>query len=424
MVGGEKGGRAATGLVLALCMAAALLEGFDNQTIGAVAPRLVHAFHLKPTSIGWMTPLGWVLTASTLGLLIGAAIGGRLADRFGFRRVLVSTIALMGLASCATVFAYDAPTLFAARFLTGLGLGGSLPNVLALVSGSVAQTRRGAAVAAVYAGLPFGGAIAAVVTLFGPADEWRTVFLIGGLIPLTLAPALLLLPDRAAHGAEQGSARESGRESGRPITPVTEVLFGGGRALATVLLWGSFVLTLLILYLLLNWLPTLTASRGYGRDTVALVQTAFNLGGALACLAAGSLLDGARRKGFVVAVYGLLGLSIAGLATLNAGPALEIALGGVLGAAVLLAQTVLYDAAPRLYPAAMRGTGVGWAVALGRIGSVAGPLLGGVLVAHGSTPAQVLMRLTPVVARAGVGTLLHEWRARPARVRASVASAA
>ena len=410
MVGGEKGKRAAAGLVLALCMAAALLEGFDNQSIGAVAPRLLRALHLQPAA------LGPVLTASTVGLLIGAAAGGRLADRFGFRIVLVSTVALMGLASCATVFAYDAPTLFAARFFTGLGLGGSLPNVLALVSGTVAQARRGAAVSAVYAGLPFGGAIAAGVTLLGATDEWRTVFLVGGLIPLALAPALALLPDRTGSAAD--------RRAARPVAPVSEVLFGEGRALATVLLWCSFVLTLLILYLLLNWLPTLTASRGYGRDTVALVQTAFNLGGALACLCTGSLLDGARRGGFIVAVYGLLGLAVAGLATLNAGPALEIALGGVLGAAVLLAQTVLYDAAPRLYPEAVRGTGVGWAVALGRIGSIAGPLLGGALVAHGSTPAEVLMRLTPVVALAGVGTLLHEWRARAALTRLATAPAA
>src|SRR5262249_12256645 len=159
-------------------------------------------------------------------------------------------------------------------------------------------------------------------------------------------------------------------------------------------------------------------------DTVALVQTAFNLGGALACVCAGVFLDGARRSGFVVAVYGLLALAVAGLATLSAGPMLEIALGGVLGAAVLLAQTVLYDAGPRLYPTAVRGTGVGWAVAVGRIGSVAGPLLGAALVAHGATPAQVLMRLTPVVALAGVGTLLHEWRARAPRARIAVAPAA
>jgi AAHS family 3-hydroxyphenylpropionic acid transporter len=409
-VGNEKSGRVATALVLGLCMAAALLEGFDNQSIGAVAPRLLRALHLKPAD------LGPVLTASTVGVLIGAAAGGRLADRFGFRLVLVLTTALMGLASCATVFAYDAPTLVAARFLTGLGLGGSLPNVLALVSGSVSQARRGAAVSAVYGGMPFGGAISAGVTLFGATDEWRTVFLVGGLIPLTLAPFLLLLPDRIASPAE--------REKTGPVAPVTEVLFGEGRKLATLLLWFSFALTLLILYLLLNWLPTLTASLGYGRDTVALVQAAFNIGGALACLGAGRLLDGARRSGFVVAVYGLLALAIAGLATLSAGPALEIALGGVLGAAVLLAQTVLYDAGPRLYPTPVRGTGVGWAVAMGRIGSVAGPLLGAALVAHGSSPSQVLMRLTPVVALAGVGTLLHEWRARAPRARIAVAPAA
>jgi AAHS family 3-hydroxyphenylpropionic acid transporter len=414
MIGREKGGPVATGLVLALCMAAALLEGVDIQSIGAVAPRLLHALHLKPAD------LGPVLTASTVGLLIGAAAGGRLADRFGFRVVLVSTIALMGLASCATALAHDAPTLFAARFLTGLGLGGSMPIVLALISGAVPQARRGAAVSAVYAGMPFGGAIAAGVTLFGAADDWRSVFLVGGLIPLALAPALALLPDRAGSAPE----RASERGPARAIAPVTEVLFGEGRALATLLLWLSFALTLLILYLLLSWLPTLMASRGYGRETVALVQVAFDLGGAAACLAAGILLDGKRRGGFIVAVYGLLGLSVAGLATLSAGPGLEIALGAVLGAAVLLAQTVLYDAAPRLYPAAVRGTGVGWAVALGRIGSIAGPLLGGALVAHGSSPSQVLMRLTPVVALAGVGTLLHEWRARTARARATAALAA
>lgn len=397
MTDGATGRRVPLWLVFGLCLAAALLEGFDNQSVGAVAPRLNHAFGLKP---GELAP---VLTASTVGLLLGAALGGRLSDRFGFRRVLAAMIGLMGLASLASAFCPDLNSLFVARFFTGLGLGGSMPNVLALTSGVVAQARRGAAVSAVYAGMPLGGALSAAVTLFGSAEDWKTVFLVGGLIPAALAPALLLLPDRVQ------SARAT---EDRHVASIAKVLFGEGRATATLLLWISFMLTLLILYMMLAWLPTLTASRGYDAKVVASVQMAFNLAGGLACIIAGRLLDGRHRWLFIVLAYALLTLSLAGLAFLHPEASWEIALGGGLGAGVLLSQAVLYDAGPRLYPAAMRGTGVGWAVAMGRIGSVAGPILGGLLLAHGSSPADVLMRLIPFVVLGWACTVLQAWRAR------------
>jgi AAHS family 3-hydroxyphenylpropionic acid transporter len=402
----EAGGRVRIWLVLALCLAAALFEGFDIQTIGAVAPRLSKALHLSKAA------LGPIFSASTIGLLIGAAVGGRLADRFGFNVALTAAVGLFGLFSTANAFAVDANSLLATRFMTGLGLGGALPNVVALASSAVPANRRGAAVGMVYAGLPFGGAMAAGVTLLGAAHEWRLVFLVGGLVPLVLAPAMVFLPRRVTRRIE---------DPGQKMPPVVEVLFGGGRAAATILLWVSFALSLLILYLLLNWLPTLMATRGYDRNTVAEVQLAFNLMGGLVCVASGGLLDGGRRVAVIVVVYLLFCLVLATLAGTVVAPLAEIALGGALGGIVVVAQAILYDAAPRLYPEAVRGAGVGWAIAMGRIGAVAGPLLGGVLVAQESSPSGVLMRLLPIVAAAGVGTLLQTWRARPAQAAALAA---
>ncbi len=375
-----------------------MLEGFDNQSIGAVAPQLARALHLT----GAM--LGPVFSASTLGMLTGAAVGGRVADLIGVRRVLSGSVALFGLFSIATAYAWDAQTLFAARLFTGLGIGGALPSVIAMVSASVRPERRGAIVSATYAGLPLGGAVAAWLSGRVAEGSWPLVFLAGGAAPLVIAPALWFALPRGVRTADVAP----------PPLPVLRVLFGQGRAVATLLIWASFFLTLVILYLLLDWLPILMTSRGYDPHTVADVQVAFNLAGGLGCLVSGLLLDGRWRRPFVVAVYLGLAAGLAALALFTPPAAVEIALGGLAGAGILLAQAVLYDAGSRLYEAPIRATGLGAAVSAGRVGSVAGPLLGAVLLARTGSSADVLLWLVPFAVLSGLTSGLLVWRGRGA----------
>jgi len=375
---------------LLLCILVAILEGVDLQAAGVAAPKLGPALGLSPGD------LSWFFSVATFGLMIGAAIGGRLSDRFGRKVGLVASVGLFGALSIATGLAETVNQLVAARFLTGVGLGGALPNVLALVTDSIAPARRSAAIGLVYAGLPTGGALASLVSFFGADPSgWRTIFYIGGILPLlAVIPLAAFLPRLAAPariGGEGGYAR---------------AVFGGGRAVSSVLLWIGFFLALLAMYLLLSWLPSLLIGRGLARPDAALVQVAFNLFGAMGSAATGWLMDrGGRRGPLVAAVFAASALAIVLAAWLPVSLAISLCVGAAVGASVSGVQAVLYGTAPTLYPMAVRGTGVGVAVAAGRLGSAVGPLLAGQLLIIGLTSAQVLLSLVPILLLSGVATL-------------------
>ena len=373
-----------------LCILVAILEGVDLQAAGVAAPKLGPALHLSPGD------LSWFFSVSTFGLMIGAAIGGRLSDRFGRKVGLVASVGLFGALSIATGLSDTVNQLVVARFLTGVGLGGALPNVLALVTESVAPERRRAAIGLAYAGLPTGGALASLVSFFGSDPSgWRTIFYIGGILPLlAVIPLAVFLPRRpvpAKTGEEGGYAR---------------AVFGGGRAVSSILLWIGFFLALLAMYLLLSWLPSLLIGRGLPRSDAALVQVAFNLFGAMGSAATGWLMDRSGRRGPLVAgVFAASALAVVLAASLPVSLAISLCVGAAVGATVSGVQAVLYGTAPTLYPMAVRGTGVGVAVAAGRLGSAAGPLLAGQLLILGLTPAQVLLALVPILVLSGVATL-------------------
>ena len=379
------------GSTAALCWLVGLCEGVDLQAAGVVAPKLAPLFRLDPNQ------LAWFFSASTLGLLFGATIGGRVADRIGRKPTLIVAVVLFGLFSLATALANSYPTLLLARGLTGLGLGGALPNLIALVSENAGDKTRGRAVALMYCALPLGGILAALVTLLGlGGQDWRPVFYVGGLAPLVLAPLLWrLLPESVSFTQERAA-----------IPPaMTQVLFGGGRLAATLLLWTSFFFGLLALQLLLNWLPTLLVARGLSRPDAAWVQVAFNLAGAAGVVGVGVLIDGRMKTVLVVAAFVALTIGLWLLNLLPTSFALALALGGLIGLAVISVQSILYALAPSFYPTAIRGAGVGAAVAFGRLGSIAGPLVAGMILAGGHTSGDVLASLLPIVLIAFVASV-------------------
>ncbi|UEC05055.1 3-(3-hydroxy-phenyl)propionate transporter MhpT [Burkholderia vietnamiensis] len=385
--------RPAVATTLGLCFAIALLEGLDLQSVGVAAPRMAHEFGLS------VSQMGLAFSAGTFGLLPGAMLGGWLADRIGRKQVLIASVCLFGLLSIATAQVSGFAMLVAVRALTGLGLGGAMPNLIALSSESVEPRSRSSAVAVMYCGIPFGGVIASLIGVLLAGDaEWRHIFYVGGVGPLLLAPVLIaLLPESRAFldVSASGAARPT----------VGHTLFGGARAGTTLALWLSYFCTLIVLYFLLNWLPSLMAAKGLARSQAGIVQIFFNIGSGLGVLGIGMSMDRLRPSRVVGGMYAGIVLSLAALAIAPGLLWLSVAAFAA-GMFVVGGQSVLYALAAIYYPTAMRGTGVGSAVAVGRLGSVVGPLAAAQLLAMGRSASVVIGASIPVTLVAAIAALV------------------
>jgi AAHS family 3-hydroxyphenylpropionic acid transporter len=190
-------------------------------------------------------------------------------------------------------------------------------------------------------------------------------------------------------------------------------IFADGRALHTILLWASFFLGLLLLYLLLNWLPTLLVTDGMTRVEATGAQIGFNIGGAAAAVLIGHLMRGRLRNAGIIVTFVALPILLVTLAKAPAQLGVVVLSVFLLGGAVVAAQAFLYAMAPVTYPTPIRGVGVGAAVAVGRIGSIVGPKLGGILKAAGHGPSQLLMDLLPLVIVGSACALALAWSTRP-----------
>lgn len=262
-------------LTIALCLSIALLEGFDIQAMGVVAAKLAAELQLAPGQ------MGWVFAATNMGILLGAAISGWFADRAGRKPVLLASVLLFGIFTLATTAAADAAPLLAVRFCTGLGFGGALPIIMALAVDISTPSRRASTAAAIFIGLPLGGGLSALLTQGLPPDfDWRLLFYIGGALPLLLAPALLAFMRETYRRTERGAHHSS-----------WSALFGGRRARPTLLIWLALFPTLLMLYLILNWLPTLVIAKGLDRAAAPQAAMAFNLSSIVGALLFGALVD-------------------------------------------------------------------------------------------------------------------------------------
>lgn len=366
---------------IALCFIVAMLEGLDLQAVGVAAPAMAVSFHLDAAA------LGWVFSAGLFGLLPGAVFGGWLADRCGRKPVLIAAVVLFGLFSLLTAHSATYEQLLAARLVTGLGMGAALPILIALSSDVASPSLRNLAVSLTYCGVPLGGAVAALIGMFSLGSDWRLVFYVGGLAPLLIAGLLLLgLP-----------AAQMARAERLPLGSVAGELLGTRRAAGTALLWAACFCTLTVLYMLLNWLPTLLIERGLSRLDTSAIQVLFNIGGVAGSLLAGRLMD--RGQALLAVAMAYLGMLVAlwllGTAASTHG---LYAAGLLAGACAVGGQLILYALAPRLYPAAVRATGVGVAVAVGRLGSMSGPLAAGQLLAAGAGVSGLLFAVAPLVA--------------------------
>jgi MFS transporter, AAHS family, 3-hydroxyphenylpropionic acid transporter len=384
-------------VTVALCFLVAVLEGFDIQAIGVAAPRFAPEFGLSPQH------MGWVFAVSNIGLVIGSSFGGWLADRAGRKPVFIAAVAIFGLFTLLTTLASSFAALIVVRFCAGLGFGAALPNMMAIAAEISAPEKRASTAAAMFCGMPLGGGTSALVTQLLPPDfDWRTLFMIGGILPVLLIPALyLLMPETLV--------RDTTARASRP--KVLHALFGDNRALSTLLLWLTFLPTLLILYLILNWLPTLVVANGLDRAAAPQASLAFNFASVAGALLFGRLVDRLDARWPLTLAYVAL---IASLIALGAskGHAATLILSGAAGFFLLGANYALYGVAAAYYPQSMRGTGCGASVAMGRVGSIIGPLLAGVLLGGGMTAAGVVRYMAPFAAIAAAAVFALSFRPR------------
>src|ERR1700712_3109589 len=191
-------------LLFTLCFLTVLLDGFDTGAVGFVAPSLLKEWSVdKPA-------LAPVLSGALFGLAAGALFAGPLADRFGRKRVLVTSVAIFGLASLACAFAHSLTQLTITRFITGIGLGAAMPNAVTLMSEYCPAKRRATLTNAMFCGFPLGAALGGFLAAWMiPSWGFRSVLLAGGIAPLLLTALLvLLLPESVRHMVTSGQPIE------------------------------------------------------------------------------------------------------------------------------------------------------------------------------------------------------------------------
>lgn len=380
-----------------LCAIVSMLDGFDTQSIAFVAPAIAESWGIAGNAFG---P---VFSAGLVGLMVGQVIFGLMSDRFGRRLVIITSTLLFGALTFATGLAQDWTSLLVLRFLAGIGLGGAIPNVMALTSEFAPKRYRATMIALVFAGFPLGAVLGGYLSIWIiPAYGWQGVFFAGGVAPIALGLLLaVMLPEspKFLATARDGQARLAKvmrriaptapegavfviREPEIGALPLFE-LFRNGRAAKTLTLWVIFFMSLLVIYFLLSWLPLLLKQRGLSLEGAISAAVALNLGGAVGGVILGRFVD--RFDPFVVlaSAYAIGAACVVAIGlTADQPGALAVVLIGA-GFCSVGAQTALCAFTSSLYPTSMRSTGLGSALAIGRVGSVIGPVAGGALLAAG-----------------------------------------
>jgi AAHS family 4-hydroxybenzoate transporter-like MFS transporter len=382
--------------ILFLCSLAVVLDGFDAQAIGFVAPAIKESWGI-PSSV-----LGPVFSASLFGMVLGSLLLSPIADRFGRRPVLIGCVFMSGLVMLATGFATNLEQLIAMRFLTGICLGAIMPNALALTSEYSPIMQRNFLVMLMACGFSLGAAIGGVISaILIPLWGWDSVFFVGGFAPLLLGILMLyVLPESiqvmvlqnldqkriililkkiapsVVIGPNTRILIEDKKSTGVPV----KQLFSDGRTGKTLLLWLMHFMNLADLYFLASWLPTVIRDSGVSMSTAVIAGSMLQIGSVLGAIVLGALIS---KFGFYKVLpvnycIGASSIALIGYASHHT-PLLFIsifiagfcAIGGLNGINALAVSS---------YPNSLRTTGIGWALGVGRLGSISAPLLGGIFI--------------------------------------------
>jgi MFS transporter, AAHS family, 4-hydroxybenzoate transporter len=369
------------------------------------------------------------------GVMLGAILLAPLADRVGRRRVIFWSCVAFGLCTLVTPLMDNLTELLVLRFFTGLGLGAALPNAIGLASEYAPRRRRASIVMFVSSGISLGsigvGFVAAqVISTLG----WQAVFVVGGVLPLLLAVGLLrwlpesirfaaLVPGREAEAKQllrqikpdlprdEELRLQSSAEGGKATVAD---LFRTGLGRSTVLVWIAFFMSLLNVYLAINWLPTSLGESGFTNAQAAVITSMYHVGGLLGTYACGLLMD--RLGAHAILIFAFL-VAVVGFYTFATSPAMPQWTTTLLlmatGFGVIGGQVGIVTLASMLYPVQIRSTGLGWALGVGRVGSIVGPTIGGLMLATGLDAKHVyLVCVVPALVGA-LSIALLRWRASP-----------
>ena len=390
---------------MALCGMVIVLDGFDTQSIGFLAPSMADTLHIP------IKNFGPIFVAALIGLMISSMLSGPIADLWGRKWPIVTCTLIFGIFAVLTPRCVTVPELVACRFLTGLGLGGALSNSVALMSEYAPKRLLAVIVSIMFCGMPAGAVLATQVgALMLPRWGWQSVFYAGGVLPLTLALLLAaILPESVRHLEVSGAnpqkisrilARISPELADAPVSPVREPgqrknvpvvdLFTEGRTAGTFLLWIPFFMNLLMLYFVIFWLPALLRQTGKPISAGLTAIMLFSVGGIVGSAIEGNLMNRWGQLNVLLAEFLATTLLIASLAY-STSFTLMMTITFVLGIVVQGAQGGLSAVAATFYPISVRSTGIGWCLGVGRVGSIVGPLLGGMMLKLDWSPRQILL---------------------------------
>jgi AAHS family 4-hydroxybenzoate transporter-like MFS transporter len=406
-------------LIIVLCGLVVLLDGYDIQTMALAVPSIAAEWRIPSSTFGL------ALSASLIGLMVGAGLVAPLGDRFGRRPLLVGGMALVGLASLCTAYSTLPAHLVAWRFLTGIGLGASIPNGTALTSEYMPARRRAALVTLMFCNMAVGAFAAGftapwIVSRWG----WQGIFIVGGTLPLLVSlvlfawapesvrfllarnpddPRIARLLARIAPDVTAAHFRSENEPARRHSILA---LFLPEYRVRTVLVWSTYVLNLFVLYVLVSWIPTLLRSAGWAAANASRGVGVLNAGGVIAGLVISGFVDRNKALPAMLAAYLGVGASLALFSALPSGAVWWLLL-LVIGGGTSGAQMTLNALAASIYPPAFRATGVGWATSIGRFGAAFAPLAAAVAVGRQFAPQTVLaMLIVPVLGCAISVTLL------------------
>jgi len=395
--------------LLAMFVLAAVFDGFDLQSIGFLAPLIAKSLDFS------MSSFGAIFSAGLIGLGIGSIALSHVADALGRRRALVGALVFVGVLSALTALAATRGELLALRFLTSLGLGGALPVIAALTVEYTPSRSRKIALCLIYAALPAGGFVAGIVAGYIlPIWGWKSVFIVGGMMPLALAGFLAAaLPEsvsagHAAHGVGDWAARLwPGMTDAVDIAIAApaparhaplRALFDHAVWQVTVPLWLAFFASLLLLYFFINWVPVLLAYSGFPPATGVRAISTFSLGGIIGTLLQGPVMTRFGMVRPILTEYVVLGILIV---VFSLWPLTDLSITLLtfgIGWTLQGAQSGINTFAATFYQASIRTRALGWALACGRVGSIAGALLGGWALGVHLSPRTILIAASVPVA--------------------------
>ena len=381
----------------AWCLLAMMADGFDLLNASIAGPALIKEWGISRAS------LGPVFSASLVGFFVGAPFFGFLGDRFGRRMAIITSLILVGVTTWACAWATNLQDLLWLRFLSGLGLGGVLPNVIALNAEFTPKRLRATVLVVIAMGISLGGMIPGIVgvTLM-PTYGWPVIFVVGGIVPLVVGLGMMFaIPDSIKFMVLRGGHDEAVARLARKLDPTLTIepgtrfvldhaegsaktrgsplaLFRHGWAAVTALVWLIFMLNLMANNLMNAWLPMIVQTSGHSAAQGAYAGSLYQLGGSIGGLCMGILIDRFGLK-VLVAAFALAVPVLVFAGTPGISASLLLAMAFFSGCVIIGMQTALNASAGLIYPTDLRANGVGYALGVGRVGSIAGPLLGSLL---------------------------------------------